>query len=96
MLDQPKEIAKQRNVAAYSFALVYAVLGEGDQAFQWLERELTRSRIHKQNWESLHARLLAFHDQLQWFIAGAHLKLVGGRIGRQLLQRESPADKLPA
>ena len=38
MLDQLKEIAKQRYVPAYSFAIVYAGLGEKDQAFQWLER----------------------------------------------------------
>ncbi len=37
-LDQLKEIAKQRYVSAYSFALVYTGLGDKDQAFQWLER----------------------------------------------------------
>jgi hypothetical protein len=34
------EVAKQRYVAAYDFALAYAGLGEKDQAFQWLERSL--------------------------------------------------------
>jgi len=37
-LDQLKEIAKHRYVPAYAFALLYAGLGEKDQAFQWLER----------------------------------------------------------
>ena len=37
-LDQLKEIARQRYVPAYAFAMLYAGLGEKDQAFQWLER----------------------------------------------------------
>ncbi len=37
-LDQMKEISRQRYVPAYSFATVYAALGEKDQAFQWLEK----------------------------------------------------------
>ncbi|MCA1617586.1 MAG: hypothetical protein LC729_04130 [Acidobacteria bacterium] len=37
-LDQLKEITRQRYVSAYSFAIVYARLGEKDQAFQWLEK----------------------------------------------------------
>src|SRR5438093_4160969 len=39
MLDQLKEMAKQRYVPAYSFTIVYVGLGEKDQALQWLERE---------------------------------------------------------
>jgi len=31
-------MAKQRYVEAYSFAIVYAGLGEKDAAFQWLEQ----------------------------------------------------------
>jgi DNA-binding winged helix-turn-helix (wHTH) protein/TolB-like protein/Flp pilus assembly protein TadD len=38
VLDQLKEIAKRRNVSAFSFALVYAGLGQRDQAVQWLEQ----------------------------------------------------------
>jgi tetratricopeptide (TPR) repeat protein len=38
MLDQLKENAGQRYVSAYSFALVYAGLGEKDRAFEWLEK----------------------------------------------------------
>ncbi|HEX8844523.1 MAG TPA: protein kinase [Pyrinomonadaceae bacterium] len=38
VLDQLKELAKQRYVSAYSFATVYAGLGDRDQAFLWLER----------------------------------------------------------
>jgi len=37
-LDQMKGISRQRYVPAYSFATVYAALGEKDQAFQWLEK----------------------------------------------------------
>jgi tetratricopeptide (TPR) repeat protein len=37
-LDEMKQISKQRYVAAYSFALVYAGLGKQDEAFQWLEQ----------------------------------------------------------
>ena len=39
MLDQLKEMAKQRYVPAYSFTILYVGLGEKDQALQWLERE---------------------------------------------------------
>jgi len=38
-LDQLKEMAKQRYVSAYSFAIVYVGLGEKDEALQWLERD---------------------------------------------------------
>ena len=38
-LDQLKEMAKQRYVPAYSFAIVYVVLDEKDEALQWLERD---------------------------------------------------------
>src|SRR5438132_5894204 len=37
-LDQLKENAGQRYVSPYSLALVYAGLGDKDQAFQWLEK----------------------------------------------------------
>ena len=40
VLGQMNELAKQRYVPAYGFALAYAGLGEKDQAFQWLERSL--------------------------------------------------------
>jgi tetratricopeptide (TPR) repeat protein len=38
ILDQLNQISKQRFVKAYGFAVVYAGLGEKDQAFQWLEK----------------------------------------------------------
>ena len=40
ILGQVNEIARQRYVAAYSFAAFYAGLDDKDQAFQWLERSL--------------------------------------------------------
>src|SRR6266536_2749504 len=38
ILDQLKELSKQRYVAAYSFALVYLGLGDKEQALRWLEQ----------------------------------------------------------
>jgi TolB-like protein/Tfp pilus assembly protein PilF len=38
MLDQLKELSKQRYVAAYSFALVYLGLGDKNEALHWLEQ----------------------------------------------------------
>jgi eukaryotic-like serine/threonine-protein kinase len=37
-LDQLNEIAKQRFVPTYSFVLIYAGLGDKDEAFRWLEK----------------------------------------------------------
>ena len=37
-VNQMEEISQRRYVPAYSFAQVYAALGEKDQAFQWLEK----------------------------------------------------------
>jgi adenylate cyclase len=36
ILDQLKELSKERYVAAYSFALVYLGLGDKEQALHWL------------------------------------------------------------
>jgi tetratricopeptide (TPR) repeat protein len=50
-LDQLKEMARQRYVPAHDFAIVYAGLGDNDQAVQWLERsyqdhsEMTRLKV---------------------------------------------------
>jgi len=38
ILDQLKELSKQRYVSAYSFALVYLGLGDKDEALRWLEQ----------------------------------------------------------
>jgi len=38
ILDQLKQLSKQRFVYAYGVALVYVGLGDKDQAFQWLEK----------------------------------------------------------
>jgi len=38
ILDQLKELSKQRYVAAYSFALVYLGLGDKEEALHWLEQ----------------------------------------------------------
>jgi len=40
LLGQMNEIAKQRYLPAYGFAVAYGGLGNKDQAFQWLERSL--------------------------------------------------------
>jgi hypothetical protein len=34
------ELARQRYVPAYGFAVAHAALGDTDQAFQWLDRSL--------------------------------------------------------
>jgi DNA-binding winged helix-turn-helix (wHTH) protein/TolB-like protein/Tfp pilus assembly protein PilF len=39
-LDRVLELSKQRYVAAYDFALIYAALGDKENAFQWLERAI--------------------------------------------------------
>jgi DNA-binding winged helix-turn-helix (wHTH) protein/Tfp pilus assembly protein PilF len=38
LLDELREQAKQRSISAYYIALIYAGLGEKDQAFLWLEK----------------------------------------------------------
>ena len=38
MLDEMKELSKQRYVTPYFMAPIYASLGEKDQAFEWLEK----------------------------------------------------------
>jgi len=38
ILDQLKDLSKQRYVAAYSFALVYLGLGDKEEALRWLEK----------------------------------------------------------
>ncbi|MGH2406348.1 MAG: tetratricopeptide repeat protein, partial [bacterium] len=38
VLAELRDLAKQRYVPSYSFALVYLGLGENDQAIEWLER----------------------------------------------------------
>jgi tetratricopeptide (TPR) repeat protein len=38
LLDELRTLSKQRYVSSYAFALVYAGLGERDQAFAWLEK----------------------------------------------------------
>jgi tetratricopeptide (TPR) repeat protein len=38
VLEELRALSKQRFVSAYYFALVYAGMGEKDQAFAWLEK----------------------------------------------------------
>lgn len=38
VIDELKELAKQRYISPYCFALVYSCLGEKDQAINWLQR----------------------------------------------------------
>ena len=40
LVAQMNELAKQRYVPAYGFAIAYAALGDKDQAFQWLDQSL--------------------------------------------------------
>jgi len=52
ILDQMKELSKQRYVSAYGFALVYLGLGDKEEALRWLEQsyqdrfpEITRIKV---------------------------------------------------
>ncbi len=38
ILEEQKELAKHRYISPFNFALIYASLGEKDQAFEWLEK----------------------------------------------------------
>jgi hypothetical protein len=38
VLDELKELAKRRYVSPYSLAAIYALLGDRDAAFEWLEK----------------------------------------------------------
>src|SRR5256714_9671503 len=38
ILDQLKELSRQRYVSAYSFAVVYLALGDEEEALRWLEQ----------------------------------------------------------
>ena len=48
-LDLLKEISRQRYVGEYCFAVLYAGLGERDQAFQWLDKAYQNRASHL-NW----------------------------------------------
>jgi tetratricopeptide (TPR) repeat protein len=61
ILAQMNEMAKQRYVPPFNFAMVYAGLGDNDQAFQWLERsyqdrgyDLAYLRVYRQ-FDRLHS-----------------------------------------
>jgi len=59
VMGQMNELAKQRYVAAYSFATVYAGLGDKEQAFQWLERS-----YQDRAWDILYLKVDPFFDSL--------------------------------
>jgi hypothetical protein len=48
-LDQLQQMAKERYVSAYSFAIVYEGLGDKDKAFQWLEKGY-QDRVFEMNY----------------------------------------------
>jgi serine/threonine-protein kinase len=59
ILDQLKQLSKQRFVYAYGVALVYVGLGDKDQAFQWLEKSFQdhEARINRLKVDPLFDRL---------------------------------------
>jgi TolB-like protein/Flp pilus assembly protein TadD len=48
-LDQLQQMAKERYVSSYSFAIVYEGLGDKDRAFQWLEKGY-QERVFEMNY----------------------------------------------
>src|SRR5215831_1205766 len=48
-LEQLQQIAKERYVSAYSFAIVYGGLGDKEKAFQWLEKGY-QERVFEMNY----------------------------------------------
>src|SRR4030095_16311011 len=54
------QLAKQRYVPAYSFAIAYVALGDKDQAFQWLEQSL-----QDRSWEITYLKVDPFLDSLR-------------------------------
>ena len=59
VLGQMHELAKQRYVPAYGFAVAYAGLDDKDQAFQWLERS-----FQDRAWEITYLKVDPFMDNL--------------------------------
>jgi len=60
MLDQLKELPKQRYVSAYSFALVYLGLGDKEEALRWLEQS-----YQDRGPEIVHIKVEPFLDPLR-------------------------------
>jgi eukaryotic-like serine/threonine-protein kinase len=58
-LGQMNEVAKQRYVPAYGFAVLYAGLGDKDHAFQWLERS-----YQDHAWDILYLKVDPYFDNL--------------------------------
>ena len=58
ILNEMKELSKERYVSAESIAVVYASLGERDQAFEWLDKSFKQGDSHNglkvdPQWDSL-------------------------------------------
>jgi hypothetical protein len=60
-LTEMRELAKKRYVTAYGVALVYAGLGEKDQAFVWLQRGV-EEHTHWLVWTKLDPRWNSLRD----------------------------------
>ncbi len=61
ILEQLKELSKQRYVSAYSFALVYLALGDKEEALRWLEK----SYQDRTGNDVVYFRVEPFLDQLR-------------------------------
>jgi eukaryotic-like serine/threonine-protein kinase len=60
VLEQMKDVGKQRYVSAYTYAVAYAGLGDKDQAFQWLERS-----YQDRGWDITYLKVDPFMDNLR-------------------------------
>ncbi len=73
VLNEMRELAKKRYVTAYGVALVYAGLGDKDQAFVWLQRGV-QERTHWMVWTKLDPRWDSLRDDPRF---GELLRRVG-------------------
>ena len=60
LVSQMHELARQRYVPAYGFAVAYAALGDNSQAFQWLDRSL-----EDRGWEIIYVKVDPALDSLR-------------------------------
>ncbi|MEA2258056.1 MAG: hypothetical protein QOJ51_881, partial [Acidobacteriaceae bacterium] len=66
VLDQLKELSTQRYVAPYNVAVIYAGLGEKDEAFSWLQRSYDERSYILAVYLNTDSRLDSLHSDLRF------------------------------